>query len=72
MIHITTASQKTKAELIALVYSREEWGYIIDLPINIRDQYHLPTHILDTRTMKIINLIDRGIEQKKIYKTNTI
>lgn len=71
MIHVIKASRLTKAELIALVYPREDWGHLKDIPAVLWKTYHAPTHVLDTRTNEIVNLINRGIELNKIFITKT-
>ncbi len=70
MIHIVKASRMSKAELILLIYGKSEWMHInANIPQEDWDFYHPPSHVLDTRTNKIVCLMDEGIKRKKIFKT---
>ena len=69
MIHITTASFKSKAELIYLIYGREEWQHInADIPKKYWNKVHIPSYVYDSRTKKIVNLMEEGIKRNLIRR----
>jgi len=69
-IHIIKASWLTKAELILLIFGRDEWQFFnTEIPKREWMWYHPGTHVIDTRTKKIFNILDAGVEKGLIYKT---
>jgi len=73
-IHVIRASQKTKAELIALVFDREEWGFIEpNIPERLWNENggncHPPVTVIDKRANKPVQIIEEGIKRGVFYKT---
>ena len=69
-IHEITASQKSKAELLKLIYGKEQWQHFAtEIPKEHWEKFHPPTHVMDTRSGEVINLVDEGIRRGLIFKT---
>lgn len=69
-IHETVAAKKNKAELLELIYGKDQWQHFnTKIPQKFWNRFHAPTHVIDNRTNEIINLVDEGIKRGLIYKT---
>lgn len=68
-IHVVQATQLPKIFLMELVFGKNYLKHIQPIiPEDLWLKYHPPSHVYDNKENIVVNLIEKGIKNNKIYK----